>query len=216
MQYQFRPIQQWPRALTRDRKSSPFRATYRQTIDLLETELDHLKARNVVVQLALRPDDIRLDGLPRANAKPATHPGVILSFEKWMPTGRRNEQVPLGRMTPFSMPCDAFTDWESNLRAIALSLEALRKVDRYGVTQSGEQYTGWKALPDGGAASTRETAAAFLSEHSGIVVTAQHTDRDALTRAYRSAARKLHPDAGGDHDDFIKLGKAVETLKGKE
>jgi hypothetical protein len=34
-----------------------------------------------------------------------------------------------------------------NARAIALGLEALRKVDRYRITKRGERYTGWSALP---------------------------------------------------------------------
>jgi len=47
------------------------------------------------------------------------------------------------------------------VRAIALALEALRKVDRYGV-RSGSQYAGFKALPPGdfAAAMTPELAAA--------------------------------------------------------
>lgn len=39
-----------------------------------------------------------------------------------------------------SYPCDTFTTLQDNLRVIALALEALRMVDRYGVTRRGEQY----------------------------------------------------------------------------
>lgn len=37
------------------------------------------------------------------------------------------------------------------------------------------------------------------------------TRRD-LTRLYRSKAKELHPDKGGDHDDFVKLTEAYEDL----
>jgi hypothetical protein len=62
-------------------------------------------------------------------------------------------------------------DWQHNVRAIALGLEALRKVDRYGITRRGEQYAGWKALPAGigiGATHmTSEVATKVIIEESG-------------------------------------------------
>lgn len=221
----FRSLQNWPRPFTTERKSSPFRSTYQQTIDLLETEIDHLNARNAVLQLALRPDDIRLDGLPRANAQTVAHPGVILTFEKFVPNGKRSENgLRLGKYVPFSMPCDAFTDWESNLRAIAIALEALRKIDRYGVTQSGEQYIGWAALPQGDDEATR--AARFIVDEmragaaaDGVVVTVEGLLSDAalLQRAYRLLARRLHPDTPetGSHDKFVQLKAAYDLLSKK-
>jgi len=134
-----RPIQKWPGELTKSRRSSPFRAGYRDTLDLLERELNQLHARNVVVQLAVRESEIALDGNLKAYAKPQ-YPGVILSFEVFKASGKRNEQGQrLGKYEPFSFPCDSFTDWRDNLRAIALGLEALRKIDRYGVTRSGDR-----------------------------------------------------------------------------
>ena len=35
--------------------------------------------------------------------------------------------------------------WQHNLRSIALGLEALRAVDRYGISRRGEQYAGFRA-----------------------------------------------------------------------
>src|SRR5690606_24676973 len=62
----------------------------------------------------------------------AAHPGVILSFDS--------------KVGHLSYPCDTFTSWQDNLRAVALALEALRKLDRYGVTKRGEQYRGFLAI----------------------------------------------------------------------
>lgn len=213
MQIEFQPLGEWPRPFTRGRKDSTFRAGYKETQDLLDRELRHLGARNIALQVALEPRDIRRDGYPRADARPMKHPGVILTFERWMPNGKKNERgEPLGTYKPFSMPCDAFTDWESNLRAIGLALEALRKVDRYGVTQQGEQYAGWAALPVG-ASPERVEAAAFVSEHSGIFISPSSTDAEALEKARRNGMKRLHPDAGGDADLFARFSAAVEVLK---
>lgn len=43
---------------------------------------------------------------------------------------------------------DAYALWEHNVRAIALTLEALRAVDRYGTT-GGRQYAGFRQLQAG-------------------------------------------------------------------
>lgn len=180
----FRPIEQWPGELTRSRRRSPFEASLSATQDLLTRELRALNARTVVIQLAIGEIDLRNDGLPRASARPE-HPGVILSLDS-----------PYG---PLSYPCDTFTDWQSNLRAIALALEALRKVDRYGVTKNGEQYTGWRQIegrtPTG--PMTVAEARAFMAQHGD----------------YRTAARKLHPDTGGSAEEFQRLQEARRVLE---
>lgn len=215
MDYTFRPIQQWPRELTRSRKNSLFYSTYSETLGLLNKELKQINARNVVIQLALTDDDIRRDGLPRANSRPS-HPGVILSFEKFLPKGKL-----VGQWQSISMPCDQYRNWEDNLRAIALSLEALRKVDRYGVTQNGEQYTGWTALPEpnNGDIKTPQEAAAFIAQYSDALVNEVLNSTTIYLAAYRMAARRLHPDTTADKEgatkDFQRLQQAKAILDQK-
>lgn len=80
MNVTFRPIDRWPTAQTVNRKASPFRAHWDDTLDLLEFELGRLRAHTIVIQLAITEDEIRRDGWPRAHAQPS-HPGVILAFE---------------------------------------------------------------------------------------------------------------------------------------
>ena len=206
----FRPIQQWPGENTRNRRTSNFSASWSATLSLLDRELCQLGAKNVVIQVSLTERDIRLDGYPRANARP-DHPGVIVSLDS--------------AYGPLSYPCDTFTSWQDNLRAVALALEALRSVDRYGVTKRGEQYTGWKQLPEGRpmpAAMTRDEAAQFLAQHGApdlislggwghLREPAHVVERD---RVYKAAARKLHPDAGGTTEDFQRLQEAKRVLDG--
>ena len=206
MNITFRPIQAWPRKMTSTRSWSRFDSSYEQTFDLLERELKAINARNVVLQLALTDADIRRDGKPRASAKPS-HPGVILTFEKGIFTG-------VWKYETISMPCDNFTTWMDNLRGIALSLEALRKIDRYGVTQSGEQYTGFAALPASSDAMTREEAAAFIAEHAqGDPANWLLVDPAKRRNAIRAAKRATHPDNGGSNELFLKLKDAVEILE---
>lgn len=182
MNLTFRPIDQWPGEITRDRKYSQFSASYDQTLDLLDRELSNLQATNVVIQLALSESDVRLDGLPKGRARPS-HPGVILAFDSVHGC--------------LKYATDTFDRWQDNLRAIALSLEALRKVDRYGVSKRGEQYTGWLGLPSGSGSMSRQEAEQFIAKHGG---------------SYREAVKCLHPDAGGSEEDFKRLQEAKEIL----
>jgi hypothetical protein len=204
----FRPLLVWPGEPTRYRKGSPFSSTYPATLNLLERELDMLGASEAVLQLAVTEAEIRTDGLPRANARP-THPGVILAFQS--------------RHGPLQYATDVFDHWQDNLRAIALSLESLRRVDRYGITKRGEQYTGWKALPagHGNGGLTIEQAARFLASQGNIDSTLSVDaltrlilkDRSVFQRCYRRAAARLHPDAGGTAEDFAQLQSARDLLE---
>jgi len=196
--FTFRPVVQWPSNKTRRPKPSVFRVQYQVTLDLLDKELTMLGVNQAVIQLDLPESKIRMDGLPYSNASPDFQ-GVILSFDS--------------KYGPLRYATDVFDRWRDNLRAIALGLEALRKVDRYGITKKGEQYTGWKQLPasiDG--FSDEFKAAAFLSRHSGLDVREVLKSRDTKTRAFRKAAQKLHPDKGGAARDFDLLNKAKNLL----
>lgn len=198
MDFQFRPIDRWPsehKAAVAVR--SLFRAPYTDTMELLRREIEMLDGRHPVVMLDLGESEIRRDGLPRAGARPRS-PGVIVAFES--------------KYGPLKYLCDRFTEWQDNLRAIALGLEALRRVDRYGITKRGEQYTGWKALPPGDGFSDAEAAARFVSEHSGVPVTTILGARESAVSAWRLAAKRLHPDGGGDADAFRRLQRARELL----
>lgn len=129
------------------------------------------------------------DGMPRADAKPE-HPGIIVNIEP------RNKP-------PMSFPCDTFTHWHDNLRAIALTLEALRKVDRYGVTQTGQQYRGWQAIeaapPSSDAingACTLLASVAWPNENATNQAEWAPkilTDSDIARRTYRKGPRQRIP-----------------------
>jgi hypothetical protein len=170
----FRPIDEWPGEMTRSRRRAPFRTTWGTTIKLLERELGMLGARLVVFQIAVDERDLRIDGKPRAQAR-AAHPGVILAFEsKW---------------GPLKYAVDAFDRWEDNVRAIALAMEALRKVDRYGVTLPA-------STDPADAIVTREQAHDYLQQRWGGDV--------------RKALMETHPDRGGDPDEFRRVVRAKE------
>lgn len=208
MNVTFRPLGAWRGPSSAGyRKPAPFRNSrgpigWGPTLTLLKRELAHLDAQEVVIQLDLAERQIRQDGYPRADATPAS-PGVVVSFDS--------------KYGPLRYACDSYTRWEGNARAIALTLEHLRAVDRYGATKTGEQYAGWKALPPGGSAEPTmsvQHAAVFLCNHAGPGYLASEVmaDRDTYRSAYRDAAKLTHPDAGGTDEDFHLLQAAKRAL----
>lgn len=166
---------------------SPFRATLGKTLTRLSLEMEALHATMIVIELDVDDRDIRLDGYPRANAL-VHSAAVAVSFES--------------RFGPLRYATNEFQRWEDNLRAVALAMQALRAVDRYGVSKRGEQYQGWKALPmstdPADAIQTEAQARALLVDNYGGSI--------------RRALIETHPDRGGDADEFRKVIRAKEIL----
>lgn len=211
---EFVEIDTWPQADTSERRNAPFKATWFKTQELLTKELHNISATEVQLWTMHGLGQRRNDGTPRTDRQPS-HPGVILTFKRqsWNDTTKATEVVEM------RFPCDTFTLWEDNVRAVALALEALRKVDRYGVNP-GSQYTGFRALPpapNGHTQMTPEQAARFIIDNCGANIPAQPKEiienSDYTDLLYKLAAKRLHPDKGGDAMEFQKLEEARRMLR---
>lgn len=204
MRYTVRPISDrtWFRPAGQ-REGSRFDSTWTKTLNLLGREIDMLGGRDVVLEIDVREQDIKLDGMLRANARSAS-PAVVVAFES--------------KHGPMLYRCDRFTskwsdqgpDWQQNVRAIALTLESLRAVDRYGATETGQQYTGFKALPAGrsmpASHTTTEQAREVITSVVGVV------DRPWDTR-FKVARAEAHPDRnGGDRTLWDQIEQAGRVL----
>lgn len=197
----FVSIQAWPGDKTRSRKDSPFGVKYQRCLDDLERELKHLRARDIVIQAHLTMQDIRNDGWPRSDAR-FYEPGIVLSFR-----ASQGEEI--------SFPCDTYRHWQSNLRAICLTLTALRAIDRYGVSKRAEQYKGWKKLaaPQQEHRRDAQWALEHLAHLANVEPSAIRGNTAAIDLAYRAAARRTHPDSGGNNEAFQLLQDAIQILR---
>lgn len=211
----------WPYPETKNRRTYQFRSTWADTRELLASEAEQLGARLVVVEFDVVGGEsaFRIDGGLRVNAKAGPFPGARVSMET--------------RHGPLTYATDRYertwghqklASWQANVRAIAMSLEALRAVDRHGVTRRGEQYAGWKQLPSAPSApapddlpTARAKAARLLIEHGGDpaqTVGMLLTHPEVVRRLFGHAARRHHPDAGGDAELFKRLVSARDLLAG--
>lgn len=174
MRATFRALPVWPYPVTAERRSRwTFKASWSETLSLLEYEIDRLSGHTIVIGAGFRTGDIRLDGMPRADAREPSHPGIEISFDSIH-----------GRLTYSTDVCER---WQHNVRAIALGLEALRAVDRHGISKRGQQYAGFAQLTAGGPDAGRGK---HLVERAGGI---------------RAALMAHHPDHNGNPKDFADV-----------
>lgn len=205
MRYTTRPISDrtWLRSASK-REWSRFDTTWSKTLQLLGREIDMLDGRDVVIEVDVPERAIRLDGMLRADAK-ANSPAVVVAFES--------------KHGPMLYRCDRFVarysgqpdDWQQNVRAIALTLEALRAVDRYGATETGQQYAGWKAIGSAPASVPLAADAAWLTLRNLAEVS---TEADVSPERIISLARRnAHPDHGGTVDTWTAFDEAYKAVR---
>ena len=106
--------------------------------------------------------------------------------------------------------------WQANVRAVALTLESLRAVDRYGVSQHGEQYRGWQALPAGDGPTSKETAALLLASYSPLIEPADLLDGGRRRHRPRLPRRRQgHPPRSWwrPRGEFETVQAALEVVR---
>lgn len=209
MLLRFAPLPVWPDKPTANRRSRcAFRAAYSDTEARLLYEAERLGTKEIRLEIGLDESDLRQDGTPRANARSVRHPGVIVNL--------------LGTIHgDLRYATDVYETWQHNVRAVALGLEALRAVDRYGVTTRGEQYAGWKALGAGSpmpeTQMTVDAAARLLADTDSADIVRRVMESPSFrTALFREAARREHPDLGGDPVKFRRLVAAKKLLDEQE
>jgi len=201
-------------------EQSRFSATWRATKTALQGEADHLAGghlRNVdvYVEVDLPPSAIRNDGGIRASARPPVSHVVAVT----VPHGDLGELRLVAGRYKGSGSHKFLPGWQANVRAVALTLKAMRDMERWGAA-TGQQYRGFAAI---GATSTgtalgpgltRADALGILWTAADLGLAPDSATTDNIARAYRQAAGRHHPDRGGDPALFAQITAARDLLLG--
>lgn len=189
----------WKRTDRFSKKTSKYEVHFVKARDEVLRSLKLMRAKEVCISTNV---PLRRDGLPLANMREPDDTGVAVYWveEKWN----------AGKVTRVTkvLACDQWRTVRDNLRAIGLSLEAFRAIDRAGASEVlNRAFTGFTALP---ASASKRTWRDVL----GFIGTAAHATRDAtrdaIDTSYRQLAAKAHPDAGGSHERMVELNRARE------
>lgn len=181
-----------PRTPAHRREHGRFEVDFARARDDLMRSLKLLGARDVILSSNL---PLRRDGLPLASApKRPEDPGVAVYWTVSRLEGARWVS------TPFVMACDRYLSPVANVRAIGLTVEALRAIERHGTRQLRDRaFQGFAALPPAAGASSWR---AVLGLVDGAIT------REAIDEAYRRLAMVRHPDRGGTDELMAELNAA--------
>lgn len=188
--------QGWTRKEPSRRRISPFRVSFATARTGLIRQLEQMRATDVRLDV---DGDLRRDGLPLANTKEPTDPGVVVY---WSRGGKK-----------YALACDAWTDRASNMRAVELTLKAKRDVERWGAATAEAEYKGYEALPPpSGHATTPSTAMRPAWEVLGVRPGAHKAE---IIAAFRRLAMEHHPDKGGSRIAWDEIVNARDALLGE-
>lgn len=190
----------WPLGVprTKEPKASKFSGhTFHRALVEVQGELRHLGASTMVISSNVVHDRV----------KNGDH-GIAVYWTAWTddPSGAG------GSWDPHVMTCDLWKFATDNLHAIALSLQAIRGLDRWGAVRKAQAYAGFRALPPAGGATDKRPWREVLGiPTDGWTLTAPNDVllMYAKTR-FRDLSATMHPDRGGDPQAAMELGAAYE------
>lgn len=174
----------WPGGVPRNQKPeySAFKVGLSQAYDELRNELYQHNASNVVISTnAVRN---KVNGAIASRQPGIDDTGVAVYFTR--------------KGVDLCFTCDRWVTVQENLRAIHKTLEALRGIERWGSSETADSaFRGYEALPAGGARPWHQV----LDCNEGA-------SRVAITKAYRDALYRTHPDKGGSDEAFHEVQDA--------
>lgn len=179
----------WPEGVKRTayRARSKFKTPLGSAREELLAELRLLRASGPIIStnLPLRPD-----GLFRIDERRIHDPGCAVYFRH--------------KNTPRSMACDRWDDLASNIHALALTIEALRGIERWGSSDMVERaFTGFTALTP---PATDWRFVFGLSSPSNPRL-------ELVKDIYHKLAFAAHPDRGGSTEEMARLNAAMEAAE---
>lgn len=154
-------------------------------------EVRRLGGVDIIISTNIR---LRGDGQPYADEmrRKIEDSGVAVYFEL------------KGRAT--CLACDRWATIPENMRALTLTIEALRGLERWGSSDMVEKaFTGFAALPAPAAASDRDWW--------DVLEVSIFADLNIIESKYRDLLRIHHPDMGGSADRASELNKAIAEAR---
>jgi len=178
---------------TRDAQGRDVHERKRRTLDLssadaaarLEDQIERLGGTGPILSTNQR---LRMDGRPKQNEGEPADVGAAVYFRL--------------KGKPRCLACDKWDRVADNVAALAAHIDALRRIDRYGVGTLDQAFAGYTALPP---ASTDWRA---VFEFNGGSPTFADVDSK-----YRALAAVHHPDRGGDPQMMARINMARDAAR---
>jgi hypothetical protein len=186
----------WPHGQKRtpsgERERGRFKATPARARDFLLDELDRLGAVGAVLSTNV---PLRRDGKPYSDGDP-DDPGVAIYFQL---KGR-----------PHTMTCDRWDSVSANMQALALTIESMRGIARWGSMEARDQaFAGFAQLPPPAPPAPESNWRRVFNVKPG-----ENISLSTLKTIYHGRVLRSHPDrSGGDHDEMVILNQAMQEAE---
>lgn len=182
----------WPRGRKRTppgmRTGAPFKTSPDKALQGLMRELSLLGAKGIILSSNLK---LRNDGYPYTQQPNIADQGIAVYFKR------------KGKDMAFA--CDKYLRRENNIHAIALTIGALRGIERWGTGEMVEQsFAGFLQLT-GPTVRTWRAILGFLESDFPTI--------EQVERRYRELMRSEHPDQGGDGFEAVELNLARDEAR---
>ena len=176
----------WPLGYPRTEKPKASRFSDIMTIAEARNSLLHelrlLGATNTIISTNI---PVKKDGFLYASAKKTGDNGVAVYFNL--------------KDEPRVLACDKWVRLQDNLHALKLTIDALRGLDRWGVSDMiSRAFAGFKALPEHGSGKTWYEVLEI--DHFSTV--------DEIQQAFRKKIKQVHPDVGGSLEEMNVVTEA--------
>ena len=181
-----------PRTPSYKRKRSQFQVSFAKARDDLLVELKRLTATNIVISSNV---ETRLDGLPYSNRPNPDDPGVAVYFRSFK--------------KEYALGCDKWDRVKDNIRAIGKHIEALRGIERWGVSSVEEAMMPF-LLPTASPTYQQNRQDDTFSMWWTVLNVSPNASVEEIKQAYKKLSLTHHPDAGGDRNKWERLSKAYQ------
>lgn len=171
-----------------------FKQSFAGARDQCLVEVKRLGGTGTIISSNIR---IKANGFPEAVdwGKIIPEPGIAVYFT------RKGKQL--------CFACDRWSHVQDNMHAIALTIEALRGIARWGTGDMMEAaFLGFKALPGPG-----ESGGSSWWTTLGVPINAA---ADQVKEAHRLLVKKHHPDTGGDPEYFRRVQEAWRQFENQQ
>lgn len=182
------PIEAYPLTWPIHRRRTPWKETPRfktmlgTAIQNVRREVDRLGGKELVISSNM---PLRRDGFPSSRGLTGDC-GVAVYFDL--------------KKKPMCFACDRWSSVEGNMQAIALTIGALRGIERWGSGQMVEQaFTGFLSLP-------------APEQPFQVLGISANATRDEIEDAHARLAMTHHPDRGGDSDQMARINAARDAM----
>jgi hypothetical protein len=200
----FRPLVVWPHNPSRARITWPADITLSKALQHLEQQLRLLGCRrDAYIEADVDEQHIRQDGQLRSTAVTRGTPGCIVYAE----------HPGLGSLR---WACDGYRKLPHNIRAVSMTIQNLRAIDRYKCVRDSEQFRGFKALPTQSASSATTTVVAAVEVLARYAprLDIHRASHETFLNALRIAHSATHPDRrGGNREAWDAVERAAATLR---